>query len=465
MLRFFRQYYPIRNIFFVLGEGVFIYISVLLAAVVIMGPSALHEQRWFYLKLLFITGVCQACLYYNELYDLKVTDNVKELTIRLVQSLGAAAILLACVYVAFPELILRTDIFTVGAGIVVVLIVGWRLGYALVLSRGMFNQRIILLGSGELTKKIRNEIRERKDCGYTVAVEVPECIDDMDLERPEGVPLICRHRFEGLCELCHGLDIQKIVVSFKEKRNLFPTRELLRCRVEGIEVIEGNSFFEMLSGKLLVESINPGWLIFSGGFQKSHLRRIIKRATDLVVSIVLMIVLSPLILLAAIAIRLDTPGRIFFAQERVGFRRKPYMVYKFRSMVHDAEKLTGPKWADEDDPRITRVGRYIRRFRIDELPQLWNVLKGEMSMVGPRPERENFVQQLEKTVPYYGERFGVKPGITGWAQVNYGYGSSVADAVEKLNYDLFYIKNMSTMMDLLVVLKTIRIILFGHGVR
>jgi exopolysaccharide biosynthesis polyprenyl glycosylphosphotransferase len=221
----------------------------------------------------------------------------------------------------------------------------------------------------------------------------------------------------------------------------------------------------MLSGKLLVESINPGWLIFAGGFQKSHLRRLIKRATDLVVSMVLMIVLSPLILLAAIAIRLDTPGRIFFAQERVGFRRKPYMVYKFRSMVHDAEKLTGPKWADEDDPRITRVGRFIRRFRIDELPQLWNVLKGEMSMVGPRPERETFVQQLEKTVPYYGERFGVKPGITGWAQVNYGYGSSVADAVEKLNYDLFYIKNMSTMMDLLVVLKTVRIILFGHGVR
>jgi lipopolysaccharide/colanic/teichoic acid biosynthesis glycosyltransferase len=179
----------------------------------------------------------------------------------------------------------------------------------------------------------------------------------------------------------------------------------------------------------------------------------------------MLIALSPFLLLVAAAIRLDSPGPIFFSQMRVGERRRIYRMYKFRSMVKDAEKLSGPVWAQENDPRVTRVGRFLRRFRIDELPQLWNILKGEMSCVGPRPERSEFVQELEKTVPYYRERFSVKPGITGWAQVNFGYCATISDSIEKLNYDFFYIKNMSNLMDLLVMLQTIKILLFGHGVR
>jgi exopolysaccharide biosynthesis polyprenyl glycosylphosphotransferase len=221
----------------------------------------------------------------------------------------------------------------------------------------------------------------------------------------------------------------------------------------------------MLTGKIMVEFINPSWLIFSSGFQKSPMRRFVKRLTDIAFSVVLLLLLLPLLLLTAVMIRLDSPGPVIFSQERVGERRRIYRMHKFRSMIQNAEKLSGPVWALENDPRITRVGRIMRRLRIDELPQLWNVLKGKMSIVGPRPERDVFVQELEKTVPYYRERFSVKPGITGWAQVNYGYGASVADAIEKLNYDLFYIKNMSTMMDLLIVLRTIRILLFGRGVR
>jgi sugar transferase (PEP-CTERM system associated) len=255
------------------------------------------------------------------------------------------------------------------------------------------------------------------------------------------------------------------VVSFREKRRILPTRELLRCRVDGMEIIEGNSFYEMLTGKLLVEFINPSWLIFSNGFQKSRLRRIVKRTVDLTFSAALLVALSPFFLLVAIAIRLDSPGPIFFSQMRVGERRRIFRMHKFRSMVRDAEKLSGPMWAQEDDPRITRVGKLLRRFRIDELPQFWNVLKGEMSFVGPRPERDEFVQELEKTVPYYRERLSVKPGITGWAQVNYGYCATIGESIEKLNYDFFYIKNMSNLMDLLVMLRTIKILLFGHGVR
>jgi sugar transferase (PEP-CTERM system associated) len=298
-----------------------------------------------------------------------------------------------------------------------------------------------------------------------VAVEVPECIDDSDPGRPAEMPLICRNKFEGMCELSQGLGIKKIVVSFREKRSIFPTQELLRCRVEGIEIIEGNSFYENLTGKLLVEFINPSWLIFSNGFQKSWMRRIIKRSIDFVLASVLLVAFAPFFLLAAVAIRLDSPGPAFFSQQRVGERHRLYRMHKFRSMVKDAEQLSGPVYAVENDPRVTRMGRLLRRMRIDELPQLWNVFKGEMSIVGPRPEREVFVQELEKIVPYYRERFSVKPGISGWAQVNYGYGSSIRDAIEKLNYDLFYIKNMSNLMDLLVILRTIKILIFGYGVR
>jgi sugar transferase (PEP-CTERM system associated) len=465
MLRLFRQYYPIRNIFFAIGEAVLIYAAVLTAAVITKGPSALHEQPWFYAKLLFITVVCQACLYYNELYDLTIASSAKDLGIRLLQSFGVAAILLGIVYLVFPETTIGSAIFMVGVGIVIVLIACWRFAYSLALSRGMFDQQILLLGSGDLIGMIRKEIQARRDCGYTVAIEVPETVEDKGSERLEDAAQICRFHFEGLCELSRGLSVEKIVVSFREKRCLMPTSQLLRCRVEGIDILDGNSFYEMLTGKLLVESINPGWLIFSKGFQKSRLRRLVKRVVDFILSVVLLVVLAPLLALVAAAVRLDSPGPVFFSQTRVGERHRPYRMHKFRSMVRDAEKLSGPKWADPDDPRITRVGRVLRRLRIDELPQLWNVLKGEMSFVGPRPEREVFVEELEKIVPYYRERFSVKPGITGWAQVNYGYGASVRDAVEKLNYDLFYIKNMSNLMDLMIVLRTIKILLFGYGVR
>jgi len=221
----------------------------------------------------------------------------------------------------------------------------------------------------------------------------------------------------------------------------------------------------MLAGKFIVEHINPAWLIFSEGFYKSSARRFLKRTIDLILSIVLLILLSPVIIATAILIKIDSKGPVIFSQERVGKNNKTYMIYKFRSMIADAEKQSGPVWAEDNDSRITRIGRVIRKWRMDEIPQLWNVLKGNMSFVGPRPEREFFIKKLEDIIPYFGERFSVKPGITGWAQVCYGYGSSVDDAIEKLNYDLFYIKNMSAFMDLMIIMRTIKIVLFGKGAR
>ena len=466
MLRIFKQYYPIRNIFFFIGEGIAIFVAVMVASWLLLNVGFLGFNRWLCFKIFLISLVCQTCLYYNDLYDLKVTDTFQELGIRLLQALGTAAIILAGIYLVFPKTIVGSGIFAVSIVFVIILIVSWRFFYALILSHGIFNQKIILLGSGRLAQNILDEIIKRKDSGYSIAVNVQDSLEDLDFsDQKQQLETICKKDYDGLCELADQLNIKKVVVAIKERRGAFPLTELVKCRVKGIEVIEGTSFYEMLAGKLIVDQINPAWIIFSKGFYKSRTRRFFKRSTDVIISLAMLILFSPLILVTAILIKIDSTGPVLFSQERVGKNKNPYLLYKFRSMVQDAEKQTGPVWASDNDKRITRVGTIIRKWRIDEIPQLWNVLKGDMSFVGPRPEREFFVKKLEDIIPYYGERFSVKPGITGWAQVCYGYGASVDDTVEKVNYDLFYIKNMSSFMDLMIILRTIKIVLFGKGAR
>jgi sugar transferase (PEP-CTERM system associated) len=466
MLRIFKQYYPIRNIFFFIGEGIVIFAAVLVACWLLLNVELFGIDRWLSLKIFLISLVCQMCLYYNDLYDLKVTDSFQELGIRLLQALGTAAIILAGIYLVFPKTIVGSGIFAVSIVFVIILIVSWRFFYALILSRGLFNQKIILLGSGLLAQNIFDEIINRKDSGYTVAVNVWDSLEDSNLLfKQKQAETIYKKDYDGLCELAEQLDIKKVVVAIKERRGALPLKELVNCRIKGIDVIEGTSFYEMLAGKLIVDQINPAWIIFSKGFYKSRTRRFIKRSVDLIISLGMLILFSPLIIVIPILIKIDSTGSVLFSQERVGKNKKLYMLYKFRSMVEDAEEQSGPVWASDNDKRITRIGSVIRKWRIDEIPQLWNVLKGDMSFVGPRPEREFFVKKLEEAIPYYGERFSVKPGITGWAQVCYGYGASVDDAVEKVNYDLFYIKNMSSFMDLMIILRTIKIVLFGKGAR
>ena len=465
MLRVFKQYHPIRNIFFVVGEGISIYISVYIVCRILLGHPPPADGGWLMLKILLITAVCQGCLYYNDLYDFKVSSNFNELGIRLMQALGFAAIFLAIVYILFPDVVIGQWIFSVSIAAIILLIVSWRFCYKLILDRGMFNEKVMLLGSSSLVKQIKQEILERQDCGYTLVLGLSEPNGDRPQGSSERSGQMIGHRFEGLADVAKTLGVKKVVAGFRENRNVFPAKELLRCRTEGIDVIEGNSFHEMLIGKLDVEQINPSWLIFSGGFEKSSSRRFLKRSTDLILSFGMLICLFPLLLLVAILIKLESRGPVIFSQERVGERRKIFLVRKFRSMVADAEKHSGPVWAEDNDQRVTRVGRIIRKTRIDEVPQLWNVFKGEMSFVGPRPERDFFVKDLEKQIPYYDYRFTVKPGITGWAQIKYRYGATVEDAIEKLNYDLFYIKNMSIWMDLMIELRTIKIVLFGKGAR
>ena len=463
MLRLLQQYYPIRNIFFIAGEAIAIFSSVIISCYLILGLNSNPFDIWQLLKIFLMAAVIQSCLYFNDLYDLQISYTIKEISIRLLQALGISAFILSFFYLIIPNLIIGEGIFAFSILFIIFFIITWRLCYMMILSKGLFNQKIILLGSDELAKKIEQEITQKKDSGYTISVKVRE--DDACNGKGESCSkyTILKKGFDGLCEMAKEMEITKVVVAIKEKRGALPTKELLNCRVDGIEIIEGNSFYEMLTGKLDVSQINPSWLIFSDGFRKSFLRKFIKRAEDLAFSLILLIVTSPIFILTALFIKIDSKGPVVFSQERIGENRKVYKVHKFRSMIQDAEKHSGPVWAEDNDPRVTRVGKIMRKLRIDELPQLWDVFKGQMSFVGPRPERDFFVKQLEAKIPYYGERFSVKPGVTGWAQVSYGYGASEEDAVEKLNYDLFYIKNMSTVMDFVIVIRTIKTVLFGKG--
>jgi sugar transferase (PEP-CTERM system associated) len=462
MIRVFKQYYPIRNIFFVLGEGFVIFISVFVAVYVFKNTGSFVPDGTMTLRILLATIVCQICLYYGDLYDMSTSKSSVELCIRLMQALGVAAILLAVIYFIFPDTILNTGNYIISALILLFLLSSWRLGYALVLNQGLFDRKIILIGSDELAQKINNEIMQKKDCGYRVACIVLEKYHQGTITDAQ-TPVIRKKGYQGLCALANKLNINTIVVAIKEKRGELPTNELLQCRIDGIEVFDGISFYETLSGKLLVEHISPSWLIFSDGFQKSGIKIILKRLTDIILSTLLLLFLSPFLLIVMLLIKIDSKGPVIYSQDRVGEGHRVYKIYKFRSMYADAEEKTGPVFTKKNDDRVTRVGRFFRKWRIDEIPQLWNVLRGEMSFVGPRPEREFFVKQLEQKIPYYRERFSVKPGITGWAQVCYRYGYTLQDAIEKLNYDLFYIKNMSIFMDLMIILRTVKIVLFGIG--
>jgi len=342
MLRIFKQYYPIRNIFFFIGEGLVIYVSVVVASFILLKAESYPFEIWLYLKIFLITFICQTCLYYNDLYDLKVTDSFSELGIRLLQALGVSAIFLAGIYIIFPGAIIGHNIFTLSIGFVLVFIVSWRICYKLILTHGVFNQKIILLGSGDLATNIINEITQRKDSGYTVSVTVRENSENNDfVDKGNIKATLYKKDYEGLCDMAEELNIKKIVVALTEKRGALPTKELVTCRTNGIEITEGSSFYEMLTGKIVVKQINPSWLIFSEGFQKSRVRRFLKRFMDLILSVVLLVLLSPVIIVTALLIKIDSTGPVIFSQERIGKNKKTYRIYKFRSMVADPEAGKG----------------------------------------------------------------------------------------------------------------------------
>ena len=464
-MRFFQQHISNRELVFILGEGVLIFGAVFLASFFFYLPQLGFTDLFILVwpKVLLIAVVTQFSLYFNDLYEIRVPEGSLDLATRLMQAIGMTSIALAVIYFVWPDAIIGRWVFFLSLVFLIGFLVSWRLLYNVVISRRMFTSKALMVGAGELAGDLLRAVRERTDLSYDIRGVFAHPQELHMLEEANGVPV--HQGFDGLCDLAEAEEASSIIVALDDRRGIMPYKELLNCKLRGIAVIDGESFYERITGKLLVEKINPSWLIFSEGFRKSPLSRLFKRVIGLVMSLVLLILLFPVMLVVAVAIKLESPGPVIFSQKRVGENGEVFMLHKFRSMREDAEKESGPVWATEEDPRITRVGRILRNLRIDELPQIWNVLKGEMSFVGPRPERPFFVESLRQEVPYYDERFTVKPGITGWAQIKYGYGASEKDALEKLKYDLYYIKNMSFALDLLVIFHTVKIVLLGRGSR
>jgi sugar transferase (PEP-CTERM system associated) len=463
ILRIFDQYIPTRKIAFFFIESAFITGMIILGAYLRFfdDPSMFFNYEWLFLKALLVAASVQLCLYYFDLYDLKVYRNNIELGIRLIQSLGASSILLSVLYYLFPLLLIGRGIFFISLVFVGAVIIFWRMLYNRILKARHLDQKVIIVGTGPLAKNIAREIIDKMDSGFEIIgfiTENPERIGEQLVN-----PSIIGDQSQ-IYDIVMNEKVARIIVALEERRGKFPEGQLLECKMKGIPIEEGIAFYEHLTGKLQVESLRPSFLIFSDGFKKSRFTMFVKRITGFILSLIGLTLLSPLILIFSLIIKIDSLGPVLYKQERVGKDGKTFNLYKFRSMVDNAE-ANGPVWAEQDDKRITRAGRWMRKWRVDELPQMFNVLLGNMSFVGPRPERPNFVQELRKEIPFYDQRHTVKPGITGWAQIKYRYGASREDAIEKLNYDLYYIKKMSTFFDLLIIFETVKVVLFGKGAR
>jgi len=463
ILRIFDQYIPVRKIAFFFLESVFIGGMVILGAYLrFLGhPAGFYQYEYLILKAVLIVACVQLSLYYFDLYDLKAFRSNIELGIRLLQSLGVSSILLAFLYYLFPLLIIWRGIFLISLGFIGVVIVSWRIIYNHILKTRQFDQRIMIIGSGPLAKNIAKEIVERVDTGFKLIGFITDNPDRVGEKLVN--PSIIGDQSQIL-DIATKERVDRIIVALEERRGKFPDAQLLECKMRGMAIEEGIHFYEHLTGRLQVESLHPSFLIFSEGFKKSKLTMWTKRVSEFALSLIGLILLSPVILVISLLIKIDSRGPVFYKQERAGERGKIFKLIKFRSMVENAE-ANGPVWAEQDDKRITRVGRWMRKWRLDEVPQMVNVLKGDMSFVGPRPERPFFVEKLRKEIPFYDQRYSVRPGVTGWAQIKYRYGASKEDALEKLKYDLYYIKNLSLLYDLLIIFETIKVVLFWKGAR
>jgi sugar transferase (PEP-CTERM system associated) len=411
-------------------------------------------------KAVFIAAVCQISFYFGELYNLKVVSDRREMFIRVVQSLGITSLILGVVYFWFPGLVIGRGVFLIAAVLVVLLVIGWRLCWEWLARTVGPRERLLIIGTNAAAISLGQELHERRELGVEIVGFITA---EAAIVGPAGMPSSIIGTVEEIPALVKRHNVDRVVVSLTDARGRLPMDKLLDMKLAGVTFDHVASVYEEYTGKIAVENLRPSWLIFSAGFKKSRLLTASKRLLDIVVTSIGIILASPLIALTALAVRLTSPGPVLYHQTRVGQNGRLFTIHKFRSMSVDAEAKTGAVWAQKHDPRVTPIGRIMRKTRLDELPQLWNVLKGDMSLVGPRPERPEFVEELTRKIPFYGQRHVIKPGLTGWAQVSYSYGASVDDALEKLQYDLFYIKHLNPALDLFIVFKTIKTVVLRRG--
>jgi sugar transferase (PEP-CTERM system associated) len=446
----------------ILAESLIVLLAFLAAVLVRFGRlDGLAGYELLLPKALVCVVAVQLTLYYAELYEYRSRRRI-ELFQQLGQCMAIAAVALAFLFFAIPGLEVGRGIFFLfillawGGLLLWRLLLLWAWG-----TLGAFGDRVLILGTGVPAQKVAREMLKRAPIGYRVLGFLTE--HEGEVGRTLVMPDVLG-TLADLPRLSESLHATLIVVAQEDRRKRLPVDLLLRCRMAGVRVVEAASLFEGLSGRIPLRDLRPSWLIFSGGFHKPRVLASSKRVSEAVVSFGLLLVTAPLAALTGLLVRLSSPGAVLYRQTRVGLDGKPFELLKWRTMRADAETASGPVWATGDnDPRVTKLGRLMRKTRLDEVPQLWNVMRGDMSFVGPRPERPHFVQKLREVIPYYDERHSVRPGITGWAQVKFPYGSTLEDAEEKLEFDLYYVKHMSLLLDAAIILETAKVMLLGRG--
>ncbi len=455
-----------RTLWLILADTAFIYGGIVLAMYVRLGFSGTeyqlnHNLGW--IKVCFATFVCLLILYFYDLYDFTVMGNRRELMLRMVQALGIAWVLLALVFYFVPPMMIGRGVSVFSVVIVLILLLTWRILIHLLTGHPEIGEKILLVGTGSAARDTADAVWERRDAGYRIVGFVTE--NGLKPKTKIGESEIIGTA-DQLDAIVKSEKVDRVVIAVRERRGLFPTETLLKMSLAGdVNIEECTSFFERVTGKVHVDMLRPSWLIFDGRRKDTRLKTALRETVHRSLALIGLIFSLPIAIVTAILIKLESKGDVFYRQERVGKNGKIIKVIKFRSMRTDAEADGKPVWATADDDRTTRVGRVIRKIRVDEIPQFWNIIRGEMSFVGPRPERPHFVEQLAREIPFYEHRHLAAPGLTGWAQIKYPYGASVEDARQKLQYDLYYIKNQSLALDLVIVFETVKTVLFGKGAR
>jgi sugar transferase (PEP-CTERM system associated) len=467
MVRILHQYVSLKSLLLAALETVLLFLALVCGAKLrFLGDPVQFSLYTAFPRFFLQTGVFvlmfQICFYYCDFYNLKAAGNRAGEIVRLFEPMGAACILLGLAYYVFPFLVVARGVIFISTVLVAGFVAVSRLALDKAWSAAASQERMVILGAGELGLKVGLEMARRKDLAIDLAGFI--ALEPQPSGREIlGYPVL--GAVSDLDTIVSRNGISRIVVAMEDRRGRLPVSQLVKLRVQGLKIEDAPTAIAALTGRVWLDTVRPSWFVFSDGFRRSKVTSIVKRALDLALGIAGLVLASPIMIVLAAAIRLDSKGPAIYRQTRVGLAGRNFEVLKFRSMRQDAEAHGGVQWAVEDDPRVTRVGRFIRKYRLDELPQFLNVIRGEMSFVGPRPERPVFVAQLRQVISYYDQRNSVRPGLTGWAQVEYRYGASVEDAARKLEYDLFYLKNMSLLFDLLIVLKTVRIVLTGFGGR
>jgi sugar transferase (PEP-CTERM system associated) len=449
----------------VLGDLCLITIALCLAILI-----RLHDFRltWHYLRqpdlpLRFgvVLVLCWVSMYYNDLYSARIVNRRSEVFVYIFQAMGTAWVGIAILYYLIPDHSLGRGISLLSAPLTLLFLLTWRLTLLETDFMMPRQQRVLVVGTGPLGISLVREILHRPELHLKVIGFLDE--NGENIGKSLVNPGIIGAASE-LEEITAREKIDRIVLSLKERRGQTPLRGLLHLKFAGVAVEDAHTVCEQIDGRIRLEHLSPSWMILSEGFRKSSLLLGAKRTLDVLVSLALLLISLPVMALVAIAILLETGSPVLFRQERIGLKGKEFKILKFRSMTQNAE-ANGPKWAADGDSRVTRVGRIIRKLRLDELPQIVNVLRGEMSFVGPRPERAVFCKLLEAETPFYALRYSVRPGITGWAQVKYQYGASIEEAKTKLEYDLFYIKHLSLTLDLAILFETAKVVLWQRGAK